>query len=242
MKLSEKLEYCKVCRNKAFSIKTGIYCNLTGEKPTFDSTCQTFQEDEILRQEQEKSFYSKIGEDYYFYPTSINKIKKEISSLPDKFYVFKSKFLSIFFILQPLFLLIIVWYEYYDNASQQRILLILLCSFPQFILFFYGIKGYKDNKPRLVIDIEGLEIKEMELFIPWGIIIGILLQTDDTWPKGKATTVLKIKILGQQEEVSIEIEDFKIGESKLITILEAYRLKSRIILSNKKDKKAQHNL
>jgi hypothetical protein len=37
------LELCKQCVNSASSLQRGIYCNLTGEKPTFEKECADFK-------------------------------------------------------------------------------------------------------------------------------------------------------------------------------------------------------
>lgn len=44
--LSERLQYCKVCKNKMFDPSTGINCGLTKEKPTFNDKCEQFVIDE----------------------------------------------------------------------------------------------------------------------------------------------------------------------------------------------------
>lgn len=39
----QQLKYCRICQNKSFDPQTGMYCSLTGTKPTFDDTCATFK-------------------------------------------------------------------------------------------------------------------------------------------------------------------------------------------------------
>ncbi|MEP0213375.1 MAG: hypothetical protein ABJD66_09195 [Cellulophaga sp.] len=42
MNLSEQLVLCKKCEKRKFDPNTGINCSLTGRKPTFEDTCNTF--------------------------------------------------------------------------------------------------------------------------------------------------------------------------------------------------------
>lgn len=44
--LSERLQYCKVCKNKTFNPANGINCGLTNAKPEFEKECDKFIIDE----------------------------------------------------------------------------------------------------------------------------------------------------------------------------------------------------
>lgn len=44
-----QLSYCEVCRNKAFSPRKGIICDLTKDVATFDNACPDFDEDPSLK-------------------------------------------------------------------------------------------------------------------------------------------------------------------------------------------------
>lgn len=44
--LSERLQYCKVCKHKSFDPKTGVNCSLTSAKPDFEDKCEKFVIDE----------------------------------------------------------------------------------------------------------------------------------------------------------------------------------------------------
>lgn len=50
-----QLSYCEVCRNKSFSPKQGIICQLTNEVATFNHTCPEFDEDPALKKMSELS-------------------------------------------------------------------------------------------------------------------------------------------------------------------------------------------
>ncbi|MCE2956628.1 MAG: RDD family protein [Flammeovirgaceae bacterium] len=39
----QQLKYCRICQNKSFDPQTGMYCALTGAKPTFEDICPTFK-------------------------------------------------------------------------------------------------------------------------------------------------------------------------------------------------------
>ena len=54
MTLEDRLKYCKVCKNRGFDIKSGILCNLTQEKPQFEETCDTYDENEYERRRQKE--------------------------------------------------------------------------------------------------------------------------------------------------------------------------------------------
>lgn len=43
MMTDQQLKYCRICQNKSFDPQTGMYCALTGAKPTFEDTCPTFK-------------------------------------------------------------------------------------------------------------------------------------------------------------------------------------------------------
>ena len=52
--LSEKLELCKVCKNRAFDAYCGIVCKLTNAKPTFEDECADYDADEVLVKQEER--------------------------------------------------------------------------------------------------------------------------------------------------------------------------------------------
>lgn len=43
---TDKLQFCRNCKNKKFDKATGIVCGLTGSKPTFDAECLDYVADE----------------------------------------------------------------------------------------------------------------------------------------------------------------------------------------------------
>lgn len=46
MTLEERLNYCKICKNRRVDLKIGLVCNLTNQKPKFESECNFFIKDE----------------------------------------------------------------------------------------------------------------------------------------------------------------------------------------------------
>lgn len=44
--ISEKLQFCRNCKNRKFDKATGLVCGLTGSKPTFDAECSDYVADE----------------------------------------------------------------------------------------------------------------------------------------------------------------------------------------------------
>lgn len=46
MTLKERLEFCTICTNRKVDFKTGLICNLTNEKPSFEGNCELFKKDE----------------------------------------------------------------------------------------------------------------------------------------------------------------------------------------------------
>jgi hypothetical protein len=46
MNLKERLEFCTICENRKVNFKTGLVCNLTNEKPSFENNCEFFKKDE----------------------------------------------------------------------------------------------------------------------------------------------------------------------------------------------------
>jgi hypothetical protein len=54
-----QLSYCEICRNKAFSPKKGIICDLTKDIASFDHTCSDFDEDPSLKKMSELSIEAK---------------------------------------------------------------------------------------------------------------------------------------------------------------------------------------
>ncbi|WP_299626715.1 hypothetical protein [uncultured Tenacibaculum sp.] len=45
MDLDERLEFCKICKNRKIDFKIGLTCSLTNEKPTFIDSCSEFIKD-----------------------------------------------------------------------------------------------------------------------------------------------------------------------------------------------------
>lgn len=50
-----QLTFCEICRNKTFSSKKGIICQLTNEVAAFDHTCPEFDEDPTMKRKSELS-------------------------------------------------------------------------------------------------------------------------------------------------------------------------------------------
>lgn len=50
-----QLSFCEICRNKTFSSKKGIICQLTNDVASFDHTCPEFDEDPTLKRKSELS-------------------------------------------------------------------------------------------------------------------------------------------------------------------------------------------
>lgn len=46
--IMSKIDLCKKCKKKKFDLKQGIICGLTDEKPTFESSCPSYEGDEFL--------------------------------------------------------------------------------------------------------------------------------------------------------------------------------------------------
>ncbi len=49
----EQLKFCKVCKNQSFSFKHGIICGLTNQVADFDPKCDSYEENEDIKQEVE---------------------------------------------------------------------------------------------------------------------------------------------------------------------------------------------
>ncbi|AUC15790.1 hypothetical protein BTO06_11800 [Tenacibaculum sp. SZ-18] len=45
MTLNERLEFCKICKNRYVDFKTGLVCSLTNDKPQFENSCGEFVKD-----------------------------------------------------------------------------------------------------------------------------------------------------------------------------------------------------
>lgn len=50
----QKLEYCRTCTKRKFTLKEGIVCSLTKRKPEFESTCPTYEMDEVAFKERKE--------------------------------------------------------------------------------------------------------------------------------------------------------------------------------------------
>lgn len=51
MEFHEQLAFCKKCHNRRMNMDTGLFCSLTGEKPSFNGTCPSFDLDERMEAE-----------------------------------------------------------------------------------------------------------------------------------------------------------------------------------------------
>ena len=47
MNLENRLEACRICKNRAFHVSLGITCSKTNEQPTFEEKCSSFVLDEL---------------------------------------------------------------------------------------------------------------------------------------------------------------------------------------------------
>ena len=61
MPLEEKLKMCSICKNRKHSIKEGLVCGKTGEKPAFADECPDFDID-VPEQERLKKNTAKLAE------------------------------------------------------------------------------------------------------------------------------------------------------------------------------------
>ena len=50
MELNERLQYCRVCSKRKFSLSIGIVCNMTDAKPAFEQKCEHFVLDQAEAQ------------------------------------------------------------------------------------------------------------------------------------------------------------------------------------------------
>ncbi|MBP7076502.1 MAG: RDD family protein [Bacteroidales bacterium] len=53
MTREEQLKFCKVCKNQKFDFTHGIICNITNLPAEFDSECDFFEEDTVLKAKSE---------------------------------------------------------------------------------------------------------------------------------------------------------------------------------------------
>lgn len=51
MEFHEQLAFCKKCHNRRMNMETGLFCSLTGEKPSFNGSCPSFDLDERMEAE-----------------------------------------------------------------------------------------------------------------------------------------------------------------------------------------------
>lgn len=54
MTRDERIQYCKVCSNRKFSMEQGTICGLTGEKPVFETQCENYAEDHTAIEDEKK--------------------------------------------------------------------------------------------------------------------------------------------------------------------------------------------
>ena len=59
----EKIKICAMCKNRKMSMQKGIVCGLTGEKPQFEESCESFIVDEkVLLEEQRRAEYEQFDD------------------------------------------------------------------------------------------------------------------------------------------------------------------------------------
>jgi hypothetical protein len=70
MTREEQLQYCKICSNQSFSFEQGIICRLTNQQATFQTTCESFEQDltKVDEQKRERN-HKRIDQNGDFYPT-----------------------------------------------------------------------------------------------------------------------------------------------------------------------------
>lgn len=63
MTREEQLKFCKVCKRRKNDLKQGIICSLTGQKADFEVSCESYEEDIILKTQFETSKNHLLNED-----------------------------------------------------------------------------------------------------------------------------------------------------------------------------------
>ena len=93
MTLNERLEFCKICKNRHVDFKTGLVCALTNDKPQFEDSCGEFVKDE---KEAERKLKMKLD--------AAGNARSQNGSLNPK----KNKNYGIFLTISGIFLLVFI--------------------------------------------------------------------------------------------------------------------------------------
>ena len=54
MTREQQLQFCKICKNHRLDFNRGIICKLTDEPADFEDSCETFEEDTVLKNSEQK--------------------------------------------------------------------------------------------------------------------------------------------------------------------------------------------
>lgn len=113
MTREERLQYCRVCKNKKLDFKEGILCNLSGKAAEFEDKCENF---DIIKGEKVQKTISK-------------KIPIEDIIRKEKITIIDLTLLLIFSIFIPFYIGIINTYNFYLNSIYFYTYIIISCSF-----------------------------------------------------------------------------------------------------------------
>lgn len=214
MTLQDRRTYCKVCQHHKFDDRTGIYCGLSQEKPSFIHFCSSFQEDPNLRHKEDVY----LSNSFKAEQKAVLPLEKDVKDalegfLPDQLLIKKGNPLARYYLLIRYFILMGVLFFLLDY----RLVLFIMTTL--FGVYFTYSRS-KKNKENLAY----INSRELNLYgrsINLDRLQAFYIQSIDD------KRSLHLKILGRKETIEVNISNLDMPSRTFLSYLEAYRRKNR---------------
>ena len=236
MDKSFQYSFCKVCKNRKYGIKQGIYCDITGLKPQFETSCSLYNLDKKEKQrlteikriqfKKKKNKYDAIEHFLSFNiehkKTNIFDIKKNgdfSKTYKLKTFVSLNKIVSTVVVIAIIMAIVVPAIQSLDGGKILNSLFIIIILI---FLFRQGIKYLFDSNLNLLlsIDCNGIRIRKNEI-IPWQDILFTLIEID--FGKRNVPKYLIISRISTSEDITLEITHLEVSYEELGGIIEIFK-------------------
>lgn len=223
MNLEERLKFCKLCENKRFDFDQGLLCKLTNQKPAFDSSCPSYNENPYERKNYENSLFSDriktIGlTESNIYPTSNWLISLAQKYISDQFRI--QRFYIKHYLVTPLILFLIpLFLGNSELEPMHRAVLTVILILLGILASFKNWKSFKNETEELaVLNDLGIKIGN-DYTVDWSNVTLAYIKIDFT------KLYLVFELLNRAEPIMLQLNG-TIGARIILTLSEAYRRES----------------
>ncbi len=193
MEQKGQIKYCKVCKNRKFDNSIGIICRITAKKPTFEYSCNLYEEDvEYIKKNKERQEYNpkkwkRIGTNIPESRISSSFLESKESKLHLDFFdidpktgdvlLVKNKF-NYFSMLGALAYIFTPYHIYNDKTEFLNNMENPINLGIWLLMILYPIVRYFLPFPTYKLDSKGIEIKNNEM-LKWEEVISLSCYEDE---------------------------------------------------------------